>query len=329
MKGDRGQLKLEWIDDLVAIAEARSLTDAAARRHVTQPAFSRRVRAIESHLGMTLLDRSHRPARALPAVIAQASRFRDLARTLRQIPQSLADTTRLVIACQHAPSVVLVPGLAERLLAALPDSTVRLRTGNRDDCLALLLTRGADVMIAYETAELPLAPGERFVERHELASESLLPVAAPGSAAAAWRDADIGALPIVAYPEDVFLGELMNRMVLPRLPAGSRVRPVMETALTLAARELARSGLGVAWIPESLVGDDLARGRLIDCSDRLPSCPMSLIALRLHGSKTEIEQYVWRTTLDVVGARAGGRSRGSVPADVLRLDDAARPPTPT
>ena len=38
-------LETKWLEDFVALAATRSFSQAATRRFVTQPAFSRRIRA--------------------------------------------------------------------------------------------------------------------------------------------------------------------------------------------------------------------------------------------------------------------------------------------
>ena len=60
-------MRLEWIEDILAVAENGSFQMACEKRNVSQPAFSRRIRQIEQALGVTLFDRSTRPARLAPA----------------------------------------------------------------------------------------------------------------------------------------------------------------------------------------------------------------------------------------------------------------------
>lgn len=47
-----------WFEDFLVLAETGNVSRAAEDRHVTKPAFSRRIRAPESWLGMDLFDRS-------------------------------------------------------------------------------------------------------------------------------------------------------------------------------------------------------------------------------------------------------------------------------
>ena len=50
-------MELKWLEDFSAVASSRSFSAAARARHVTQPALSRRVRALEDWYGQTLFDR--------------------------------------------------------------------------------------------------------------------------------------------------------------------------------------------------------------------------------------------------------------------------------
>src|SRR6478672_7476733 len=55
-------MNLSWLDDFLALAASGNFSRAAEERHMTQPAFSRRVRALEEWLGTDLFDRSGQPA---------------------------------------------------------------------------------------------------------------------------------------------------------------------------------------------------------------------------------------------------------------------------
>ena len=56
-------MNLSWLDDFAALAASGNFSRAADERHMTQPAFSRRVRALEEWLGVDLFDRSSQPAK--------------------------------------------------------------------------------------------------------------------------------------------------------------------------------------------------------------------------------------------------------------------------
>ena len=60
-------METKWLEDFVSLAETRSFSRSAQLRHVTQPAFSRRIQALEAWAGIDLVDRSSYPTRLTKA----------------------------------------------------------------------------------------------------------------------------------------------------------------------------------------------------------------------------------------------------------------------
>src|ERR1700712_5949563 len=68
-------METKWLEDFLSLAETRSFSRSAQLRRITQPAFSRRIQALEAWAGTDLVDRSSYPTRltaAGEAVHAQA-----------------------------------------------------------------------------------------------------------------------------------------------------------------------------------------------------------------------------------------------------------------
>ncbi|MDO8883305.1 MAG: LysR family transcriptional regulator [Pseudotabrizicola sp.] len=289
-------MRLEWIEDILAVAEHGSLQAASAKRNVSQPAFSRRIRQIEEALGVTLFDRTARPARLVPHVAEQLDRMRELSAGLRDLALVLRDTEgsrhrRIVIASQHAIAATSTPEIIGRY--ADLDVDTRLRSANRDDCLAQLMTRRADIALIHNVAGHEGIPGSDFLEMMDIGTETLIPVYAADRLPTLNQAYARGELPVIAYPADVFLGQVQRRIIFPRLTRVGRIRPRLETALTLAALEFARTGFGVAWIPEHLANPDIRTGRLVNLRSTLPAISMTLIAARLGDTRSAILDEVW------------------------------------
>ena len=54
-------MELAWLEDFLTLAQQRNFSRAAEARHISQPAFSRRVRMLEDWIGAPLFDRdTHR-----------------------------------------------------------------------------------------------------------------------------------------------------------------------------------------------------------------------------------------------------------------------------
>src|SRR5207247_4845738 len=59
-------LELRHLRSLLAIADTRTLADAAQRMHLTQSALSHQIRALEAHYGLSLFERTPRGLRFTP-----------------------------------------------------------------------------------------------------------------------------------------------------------------------------------------------------------------------------------------------------------------------
>ncbi len=294
-------MDIGWIDDLIALEEHRTLAQAAAARHVTQPAFSRRIAAIEEWCGATLVDRSRRPLRLRPEAQSLLPDLRSAASSLHQLREDLrrsqAEGARMIIAAQHSLAISLMPRIYCHLDAVLPSALVRLRSLNRSEGLVLLLTGAADVLICHETDRHPLALGAIDVERLWLEEDQLVPVAGQRGVVEQARDSiardQALDLPGVLYPTDTFLGRVLRDECLPALPPGVTVSARVETALTPAvARLVAGRGL-VCWLPKSMIARDLEAGTLCSMEKELGTVRLKANAVRTLGRASSSTDRLW------------------------------------
>jgi DNA-binding transcriptional LysR family regulator len=295
-------MRLEWLEDVIAVMETGSFNAAAKRRFVTQPAFSRRIRALEEYVGTELFDRDRKPVRLKPAISDRQEdirrlclQWKDLIYELRR--QGRETQNNIIIASQHAITATRTPAIVEKLSQHI-DVNVRLRSANRDECLAMLMTRQADLLITYQSVTEAAADAGQFLERANLGSERFVPVFASARMSMLNNSYASGELPIIAYPGDAFLGRIFNEEILPEIAHREFVSRKVETALTLAALQFAINGLGVAWVPESVCHDLVKDGKLYDLSDVLPSSVLAIAALRLTGVHTNTEEFIWQEILD-------------------------------
>jgi len=291
-------MDLRWLDDLVALAEARTLSEAAALRNVTQPAFSRRIQQIERWFGAPVLDRSSRPARVTPGILSKIETIRALTLDLRQLRRDVTDweaaERRVSIAAQHSISAGILPRFVARMQDSRPGLSIRLRSANRDGCYTLMMTRQASMMIAYETGWLPVTPDETLVERAVLDQDELAPVATPDRArAAAALAPGSGTLPIIGFPPHVFFGVLFSRNILPELRRQHALAIACETALVPAVLALALEGVGVAWLPRALCASHLRAGRLVELDRRFGTVPMEIVAARMTTPRSRHAEAAW------------------------------------
>jgi DNA-binding transcriptional LysR family regulator len=291
-------MELNWLDDLVALFEAESLTLAAERRNITQPAFTRRIQQIEAWLGAAVLDRSRRPMRVTPAVARKIDDLRALTHELRRIRSDIQgwdeSQRTLGIAAQHSISVSVLPPFIAWLQAGTPLTSISLSSENRDACYSLLMTRQVAMAVVYETETLPFAADETLLEKVHLRDELLSAVAVPSIAdALPALTADQGRLPIIAFPQDIFMGSVQQRDVLPGLRERYKLHVACETAHVPAVRELALAGAGVAWLPRSVCTSDIDSGALVILDTLLGSSRMNVVATRVATPHTRLAENTW------------------------------------
>ena len=147
--------------------------------------------------------------------------------------------------------------------------------------------------IVYRVPSDIEAVGSDFLEEMTIGTDRMIPVYNTQLPELAQDNMSGIKLPIVTYPSDVFLGQVMEREILPLLSPALHPVPKVETALTLAAAEMAAIGIGVARVPESLAHDRLATGFLFYLSEMLPAYDLQVIAMRVQGTPNTAEGILW------------------------------------
>ncbi|MFA3917071.1 LysR family transcriptional regulator [Ruegeria hyattellae] len=287
-------MRLEWIDDILAVLDSGSLARAAEKRLLTQSAFTRRVRLIEDNIGATLFDRRRKPVSLMPGVQALELELRELSTRLHKLRHTLKTESdqagkSLSFVCQHALTTTVSPKVV-RALTQDRETSVRVRSGNQDECLLQLISKEVDFAIMYAVPDDRMPePGNAF-EAKTIGTDTLIPVCAPALRTKA-TDAEI---PTISYPPEVFLGQVFSRMIAPRLPKGTNALTRAETALTLAVLQYAVDEIGVAWLPHSLVAAHLAEGKLSRVDDVLPAQALAIRMVRLAEAQPEYGEKLWK-----------------------------------
>lgn len=260
----------KWLEDFLSVARTGSFSVSAAERHITQSAFSRRIKALEQWVGVALIDRSSYPTRLTPAGQRFHAAAREATASLLNTRQELrqaarADRRLLRIAIQHS----LASGFLARWLATLPlaqdDLLVQVRADNLHDCVRDLEEGNVDLLVCYTHPGLPLQLSAERYPSLTLARDILTPVASAGPDGRpvhVLRPGAAGPVPWLSYTADAQLG-LVAALALDTAEPPLAVHAVFESALVEALRASALVGLGVAWLPASLIADDLNHKRLV------------------------------------------------------------------
>ena len=135
------------IEAFVVAARALSFTEAASRLHLTVPAVSRRIQTLETELGVTLFERSHRALRLTEAGQSYLAHLAPALETIRRASDGLRGEARGRSLTVCLPASLAANWLMPRLpgfQASHRDVQVELRSMNGHDDLD---GSGADLAI--------------------------------------------------------------------------------------------------------------------------------------------------------------------------------------
>jgi DNA-binding transcriptional LysR family regulator len=244
-------VSMRALECLVAIVEQGSLTKAATVLHMSQPALSHQVAAIERVLGTPVIERLPRGIRPTAAGLAVAAEARSaLAAADRAVMAGRRVAAgaggRIRIACAETMTAwVLVPVL-HSWRRRFPDVELDLKEyTSADRMLDVLLGGGTDIAVG---------PRPTRTDEHVevLGREEVVVVAALGhrfSRLQAVPVAELSAEPLVHYHPDNGIAAWVDQFAAQRgvvLP-----RPELRTDSPRTAAQLAAAGMGVAIVPFS------------------------------------------------------------------------------
>jgi LysR family transcriptional regulator, hypochlorite-specific transcription factor HypT len=263
-------METKWLEDFVSLAETRSFSRSAQLRHVTQPAFSRRIQALEAWAGIDLVDRSSYPTRLTPAgetlreqaleILGQLQAARNMMRGHR-----VAGQDTIEFAVPHTLAFTFFPHWLVDLREHFGALRSRLTALNVHDAALRLSEGGCDLLIAYHHASQPLQLSPDRYEMLTLGSETLAPYARPDDAGRPryglpGRHGE--RVPFLAYGAGAYMARLVETLLRDN-PPEARLETVYETDMAEGLRAMALEGHGVAFLPSSAVKKDLRAKRLV------------------------------------------------------------------
>lgn len=267
-------METKWLEDFASLAETRSFSRSAQLRHVTQPAFSRRIQALEAWAGTDLVDRSAYPTRLTPAgetfhaqaleILGNLQAARNLLRSHQAGAQDMIE-----FAVPHSLAFTFFPHWVMDLRQQFGNLKSRLIALNVHDAVMQLTEGGCDLLIAYHHPSQPLQLSPERYELLSLGHETLAPYAK------AWRGGEQAgqpmfrlpaqpgqAVPFLSYASGAYLGRLVEVITRQANPA-LHLDPIYETDIAEGLKAMALEGHGVAFLPASSVRQELKSRRLV------------------------------------------------------------------
>jgi len=254
-------MNLNQLDGFLMVVQEESMTKAAEKLYITQPALSIQIKALEEEFGQSLFERDGKQLRITNAgriLQERARQILDLVAQTREEVTGLKELQRgqLTIAANETSCLYILPSVIQSFCERFPGVQIHLKTLNS----AEVVTQVADGTVDFGIATLPLLDAR--VETKPLC----------------WREdvAICGLGHPLAHSENVYLEELAQYTLL-LLERGSTSRRLLEQMLAqqgliqkmtmnLSSIELikrfAEINLGVAIVPGVAIKDELKAKRL-------------------------------------------------------------------
>ena len=186
-------METKWLEDFVSLAETHSFSRSAQLRHVTQPAFSRRIQALEAWAGIDLVDRSFYPTRLTPAGQTFHAQALDILGALQSTRNMMrghqaGGQDMIEFAVPHSLAFTFFPHWVTDLRKRFGALKSRLIALNVHDAVMQLTEGSCDLLIAYHHPSQPLQLNPERYEMLSLGHETLAAYAKAGPDGKPTRD---------------------------------------------------------------------------------------------------------------------------------------------
>jgi LysR family transcriptional regulator, hypochlorite-specific transcription factor HypT len=289
-------METKWLEDFVSLAETKNFSRSAALRHVTQPAFSRRIQSLEAWVGADLVDRTSYPTQLTHAgeifyeqAIKMLGQINDARALLRG--KRVATATTIDFAVPHTLSLTFVPHWLASLEAEFGAIHSRLLALNVHDAVMTLTEGGCDLILCYHHPRQPLLLDPSQYEMISMGREALRAYTRcdksgkpdftlPGTADAP--------LPFLAYTNSAYLGRMVE-VILNESSTPLQLAPCYETDMAEGLKMMALEGRGIAFLPESAVVRELKQGSLMRADGDSGQWELDM-EIRLYRARPSLEK---------------------------------------
>jgi LysR family transcriptional regulator, carnitine catabolism transcriptional activator len=241
-------LTVRQLETLVAIADARSFSEAAARLGISQPSLSETVKRVEEELGVRVFERTTRSLSLTPEGEHAVIVAREAVRDFRLALESIADRTqgrrgRLSVAALPSVACAVLPFAIKTFRPRYPGIEVRVHDVLHERAVDMVLDGVADLALS-------IRPAERAELRFdELGSDKMLLVCGADHALAQRKQirwCDLAPFPFIALAKTSSVRRLTDAAFT---HCDLNPEPAFTVEQIPSAAALVEAGLGVTALP--------------------------------------------------------------------------------
>jgi LysR family transcriptional regulator, hypochlorite-specific transcription factor HypT len=295
-------MDLNWLEDFLALAEHKTFARAAETRHVTQPAFSRRIQSLEEWMGTRLFVRSPQGTTLTSAGAFLRAHAEDLTRNIYRLRQETLDVagreaSGISIAATHALSFVFFPGWIRSHPQCGTLGPLNLISDTLEACEQIMARGDADFMLCHcHRDAMPRLEASQFTSV-VIGRDVLLPLCAPlGDGTPQWPLPGNPSSPsrLLSYRPQSGLGRIVAAVLERNWPTLS-LQKTLTAQLAATLLTMAREGDGIAWLPQTLAQDDIAAGRLVDPGHGSYSIEVEIRLFRASRRQAPTAEAFWES----------------------------------
>lgn len=269
---------------------------------MTQPAFSRRIRALEEWIGADLFNRSTQPATLTDTGTWFESVAKDMLTRAARIPGEArafneANSNALRIASTHALSFTFMPSWLRSLESKITIGQVQLVSDVMQRCEALLLESQVQFLLTHSNSNVE---GELDKEKYPFAvvgKDTLIPVSSPNKAGKPLFTLDKATaknpIKLLSYSQESGIGRIVNEMHN-KLTDSLPTQNIFTAHLASVLRTMALDARGIAWLPETLIAEDIANGKLVEAAPHNWCIEMEIRLYRDKATISKAGELFWR-----------------------------------
>jgi DNA-binding transcriptional LysR family regulator len=241
----------------IAVAEHASFSLAGEQLRLTQPAVSKRIATLESHLGCRLFDRIGRTVRLTESGQALLPRAQKILQSVRDTQQAIHNLSgsisgKLRLATSHHIGLHHLPIILRRFTADFPE--VELELGFMDSEQAYEAVHRGDAELAVVT----LAPSQpSYIEALPIWQDPLSVVVSPQHPLAHNQKISIeelASLPAILPDLNTYTGQLIQKLFAQK---NLKLNLSMATNYLETIKMMVSIGLGWSILPSTMIDQQL------------------------------------------------------------------------
>jgi DNA-binding transcriptional LysR family regulator len=296
-------MEIAWLEDFLAVLEYGSFSRAAEARNVTQPAFSRRIRALEEWIGTPLIHRTTHSVKLTPAGETFRMTAEDILRHLEAgrseaLEQALGPSELLRFASTNALSLGFFPAWLRQVESTLPfNMNIQVVANHMEACERMMIKGQSQFLLCHQLPHGTTPLHSARFQSVQIGTDFMMPISAPASAGNTEPSFPLPGsskqlVPYLSYRQESGMGRIVAKALETALPK-AWLKPIFASHLAKLLVTMAIEGRGMGWSPKSLVDEYVEKGDLVRAGDSSWDIPIEIHLFRSCERLSSAAEQFW------------------------------------